>query len=87
MTRRLRPPVPLAVTCDQSGAPRTIYHAGRTLQVTHVAATWVQPPRWWRSDAGKPLRETLHYRVVLDRRQIFEIHHGAGGWFMDRILD
>ena len=87
MTRRLRPPVPLIVSCDASGAPRTVRHAGQTLQVTHVAATWMQPPRWWRETAGAKAPETRHYRVVLDGRMIFEVHHDAGTWHLDRILD
>ena len=73
MTRRLRPPVPLTVTCDESGAPRTVHHAGRTLTVTHVAASWLQRPRWWRGDAGAAAPETRHYRLVLNGRLIFDV--------------
>ncbi len=87
MTRRLRPPVSLIVACDESGAPRTIRHAGHTLQVTHIAAAWLQRPRWWRETATASMQETLHFRLVLDGRMVFEIHLEDGAWFMDRILD
>ena len=87
MTRRLRPPVPLIVSCDESGAPRVVHHGGRTVSGTHVAAAWLQRPRWWRADATASAPETRHYRVVLDGRLIFEVHHDDGGWYMDRILD
>jgi hypothetical protein len=87
MTRCLRPPVPLTVTCDASGAPRAIHHAGRTLQVTHVAASWLQRPRWWRGEAGSTAPEARHYRLVLNGRLIFDVHHDDGAWYVDRILD
>ena len=87
MTRRLRPPIPLIVLCDESGTPRTIRHAGRTRQVTHVAAVWLERPRWWRAGDEAPAQETQHYRVVLDGRLLFEIHHDGGAWQLDRILD
>jgi hypothetical protein len=87
MTRRLRPPVPLSVLCDESGAPRTVRHAGRTLPVTHVAASWLERPRWWRAGGVAPVVETRRYRVVLDGRLLFEIHHDGGAWQLDRILD
>jgi hypothetical protein len=87
MTRRLRPPVPLAVTCDLSGVPRSVRHAGHTLAVTHIAAAWTQAPRWWREDTNVPASETQHYRLVLANRLIFETHREADGWLLDRIVD
>ena len=87
MTRRLRPPVPLLITCNPEGRPRTVYHAGHMRQVTHIAAIWEQPPRWWRAPAGKGLQPTQHYRLVLDWRLLIETHCEDGRWLLDKILD
>ena len=87
MTRRLRPPVPLTVSCDESGEPTMVHHAGHILTVTHIAATWVEPSKWWRTRDAAPMSETRHYRLVLDDRLIFETHRGPEGWQLDRILD
>ena len=87
MTRRLRPPVPLGVTCDTSGVPHIVHHAGHSRQVTHIAATWTQPSRWWREGAQAETTETWHYRLVLDGYVVIEAHRDADRWLLDRILD
>jgi hypothetical protein len=87
MTRRLRPSVPLVVACDESGVPRSVRHAGHTLHVTHVAACWRQRPHWWREGAAAKAPETEHYRLVLDRHVVFEVHWEERRWWLDRIFD
>lgn len=87
MTRRLRPPVPIAVTCDVSGTPSIVRHSGHARQVTHVAAAWAQPPRWWREGYQEETTESWHYRIVLDGYQVIEVHREDERWLLDRIVD
>jgi hypothetical protein len=102
MTRRLKPPVPVAMTCTPDGTPLAMRRGGRTRTVSHIAATWVRPASWWldddaADDAGTDggddkhdvlLRERAYYRVVVDGVAVLEIFRSAGGqWYLERIID
>ncbi len=93
MTRRLRPPAPLAVRCRPDGAPTLLRRAGRERVVTHVAATWVRPAAWWtdRADGTGPdplLLERTYYRVIADGAVALEIFATTDGrWYLERIID
>ncbi len=95
MTRRLKPPVPVVMTCTPDGTPLVMRRGGRTRTVSHIAATWVRPASWWldddnegdgggAGDAGSDghdvlLRERAYYRVVVDGIAAIEIFRSAGG--------
>lgn len=102
MTRRLKPPVPVTMTCTPDRTPLAMRRGGRTRTVSHIAATWVRPASWWLDDddgddAGKDgsdgardalLRERAYYRVVVDGVAVLEIFRSAGGqWYLERIID
>jgi len=93
VTRRLRPPAPLAVRCRPDGVPTLLRRAGRERVVTHVAATWVRPAAWWtdRADGSGHdplLLERTYYRVIADDSVALEIFYTTDGqWYLERIID
>jgi len=102
VTRRLKPPVPVAMTCTPDGTPLVMRRGGRTRTVSHIAATWVRPASWWLDDDGDDgsagdagcdghdvlLRERAYYRVVVDGIAAIEIFRSMGGqWYLERIID
>ena len=52
-----------------------------------MAATWAQPPRWWRENATTGPEEAWHYGALSDGFLVVEAHCEVGKWFLDRILD
>lgn len=94
MTRRLKPPVPVAVRRRPDGAPATLRRAGRERTITRVAATWVRPAPWWSEPAdganADPLQgERTYYRVITDgvaAVEVFSVRDGQA-WYLERILD
>lgn len=90
MTRRFRPPAPVAVHDAPDGTPRRLRRGRRTHTVTRITATWIRPAAWWsdEGDAGGLDRERIYYRVVLDEALVYELFRvEGGGWYVERILD
>ena len=86
MTRKLRPPQPIRVQCDNHGRPLEITYGGRARAVTHVAEHWLTPAGWW-SDLPYTPTERLHYKLVTDGRQLCDVMYTDGAWYLNRIFD
>ena len=91
MTRRFRPPVPLAMQCAD-GTPCRFRYRGRDRQVTRIVSTWEAPAAWWVDD--DPARENplllarTYLRLIADEHLACEVFRAAtGGWYLDRIID
>ena len=86
MTRKLRPPLPIRVRCDDHGRPTALTYGGQTRTVTHIAEHWLTPAAWW-ADLPNTPAERVHYKVVTDGRQLCDVMYTDGAWYLDRIFD
>jgi len=85
VTRLLRPPHPLIVSCDGEGSPRSLSSGSQRRQVTRVVRAWVQHRLALALD--EPWGDRAYDRVLLDGIVLWDIFEERGAWFLERIIN